>query len=50
MMDLMELMPREVAETVPDAQVDFLQTWDAAPGEPGRCLITLPKVTFPADC
>jgi len=50
MKELFELAPREVSEALPEAQVDFRLTLDAGPHEPGRCLITLPKVTFPADC
>lgn len=50
MNELLEIVPREVFETLPEAQVEFRQTLDAGPREQGRCLITLPKVTFPADC
>lgn len=50
MKDLMELAPREVEDILPETRVDFLHTLDASPQDQGRCLITLPKVTFPADC
>ena len=50
MNDLLELEPRLVADTLPETQVDFAQTLDASVNDRGRCLITLPKVTFPADC
>ncbi|TDP94883.1 hypothetical protein [Labedaea rhizosphaerae] len=50
MTQLLELAPRTVDETIVESDVDFVQTLDASVNDRGRCLITLPKVTFPADC
>jgi hypothetical protein len=50
MMDLLELTPREVTETLPDTQVDFLQAWEGSERDQGRCPVTIPRITWGMGC